>query len=118
MQVHPVGAEGAAEAGWCHTDLRWDNVIQYGGDYVVIDLEHCLKLGTVVAAASGPASRLARRPETQEGGRYTAKSDLHLVAKLMDEAMDLLDESGQDLQRKLLGKSLALDEALAHAWLR
>jgi hypothetical protein len=69
-------------AGFGHADLRWPNVIVTGRqNYVLIDLEDAIKLGT----APDPAADMPKA--WQEGavlvdGKYVPQSDLRQLASL------------------------------------
>ena len=103
-----------------HRDFREDNIIETDeGSYTVIDLE------TVGDAASGelPANWFLDWDEgTLDQGRYTTRSDMYQISKLLRKASmafstDLSKDGALHFLQQLSLKQLNAEEALAHPWL-
>ncbi|KAG2422912.1 hypothetical protein HXX76_015664 [Chlamydomonas incerta] len=103
--------------GFVHRDVRWPNVIflPAEGRWLLIDLEHAGLNDCDCSAAPYPLHFWGQR--TLDGGKYTFRSDLRMVAEqLMCGAMKL-DKGGEDLRQQLLSGRLTAAAALEHEWL-
>ncbi|KAL0021270.1 hypothetical protein WJX79_003700 [Trebouxia sp. C0005] len=69
------------QAGFAHTDLRWENILWHEGQYVLIDLEFACELNTCPFTPEGHTRKV--RPELYQL-QWTEASDLILVGDLAD----------------------------------
>jgi hypothetical protein len=103
------GLKSIHAAGFGHGGLRWPNVIVTGRDqFVLIDLEGAVKLGTVFDTASVDSLPTAwRAGEVLWNGQYTVQSDLQQVA-------DMIRATGVSMDDLVLSLTTALtaDEVL------
>eukprot|EP00878_Enallax_costatus_P020670 GHUV01021859.1.p2 GENE.GHUV01021859.1~~GHUV01021859.1.p2 ORF type:complete len:303 (+),score=95.53 GHUV01021859.1:1020-1928(+) len=117
---------------WGHGDLRWHNVVaETNCKYRVIDLESAVPLGSKPIAqvsssddndsATTPNKHPAVMPrawgpnaEALDDGVFTARSDLYMVGKMIEEAS--MNGPAAALAAKLVDKQLILDEALRDEW--
>ncbi|KAG2488995.1 hypothetical protein HYH03_012434 [Edaphochlamys debaryana] len=115
--VHGVlrGLAALHSKGFVHRDVRWVNVVRLPseGRWLLIDLEHA---GVEGCDCSRPPFPLRFWSDhTLDGGRYTAASDLRMVAEqLMDWAR--LGPRGRALQQQLMEGALTAAEACQHDW--
>jgi hypothetical protein len=103
------------KAGYGHGDLAWRNVLSTTDhNFMLIDLESVLKLGTPPdpMPAEGPMAAAV-----EEDGSFTARSDLYMLGCMLEEA-DCMDAGCSGLAHALLTKSLSVEGALQHSWLR
>ena len=79
------GLKSIHAAGFGHGDLRWPNVIVTGRDqFVLIDLEGTVRLGTVFDTSSVDSWPTAwRSGDVLRNGRYAVQSDLQQLAEMI-----------------------------------
>ncbi|KAG2449433.1 hypothetical protein HYH02_005580 [Chlamydomonas schloesseri] len=84
--------------------------------WLLIDLEHAGQEGCDCSKEPFPLPFWSER--TLDDGKYTAQSDLRMVAEqLMSSLSFPLEVSGQELRRRLLGNRFSAAQALRHRWL-
>lgn len=107
-------------AGFVHRDVHWRNVIclQAQDRWLLIDLEHAGREGCDCRREPYPLRHWTRRT-LEADGRYTAASDLRMVAEqLLEDLPFRLSGQGKDLRAQLLGGGFhSAASALDHAWL-
>eukprot|EP00198_Chlamydomonas_reinhardtii_P010718 XP_001700055.1 predicted protein [Chlamydomonas reinhardtii] len=104
--------------GYVHRDVRWPNVIFLPAEkrWLLIDLEHAGQEGCDCSKEPFPLPFWSER--TLDDGKYTAQSDMRMVAEqLMSHLSFPLEDSGQELRRRLLGNRFSAAQALRHHWL-
>eukprot|EP00198_Chlamydomonas_reinhardtii_P005410 XP_001694746.1 predicted protein [Chlamydomonas reinhardtii] len=104
--------------GYVHRDVRWPNVIFLPAErrWLLIDLEHAGQEGCDCSKEPFPLPFWSER--TLDDGKYTAQSDMRMVAEqLMSHLSFPLEDSGQELRQRLLGKRFSAAQALRHRWL-
>ncbi|KAG2454326.1 hypothetical protein HYH02_001352 [Chlamydomonas schloesseri] len=104
--------------GYVHRDVRWPNVIFLPAErrWLLIDLEHAGQEGCDCSKDPFPLPFWSEH--TLDDGKYTAQSDLRMVAEqLMSHLSFPLEVSGQELRRRLLGDRFSAAQALRHRWL-
>lgn len=104
-------------AGWGHGDLCWENVILItGGHFTVIDLESVVSLGSDVQEE--PLLTWEPPAEALDGdGTFTSRSDLYMLGMMLEQAW-IVDRDGCDFRDRLLEKTLVINAALGHPWLK
>ncbi|KAL3148643.1 hypothetical protein ABBQ38_014065 [Trebouxia sp. C0009 RCD-2024] len=104
------------QAGFAHTDLRWENILWHEGQYVLIDLEFACELNTCPFTPEGHTRKV--RPELYQL-QWTEASDLILVGDLV-EACNVhdLDKQGLEFKTILQAGKCNAEDALTHAWLK
>ncbi|DBA89100.1 TPA: hypothetical protein ACH3X1_016273 [Trebouxia sp. C0004] len=104
------------QAGFAHTDLRWENIIlQRAGIWVLIDLEFACVLDTLPFTPNRHVRKV--RPELYEKP-WAAVCDVILVGDLMD-ACHVPDLDGQGIELKCsmqAGKWNTAASVLEHLW--
>eukprot|EP00878_Enallax_costatus_P016734 GHUV01017559.1.p1 GENE.GHUV01017559.1~~GHUV01017559.1.p1 ORF type:complete len:119 (+),score=32.90 GHUV01017559.1:377-733(+) len=101
------------EAGWGHGDVRWANVIWVApGHYCLIDLESVVLLES---EPEGPFPHAwGSNGEALEGGKFTPRSDLYMLGKMLQQTGIEADDPIGDLASQLTSKSLNVEDVLQH----
>ncbi|KAG2497148.1 hypothetical protein HYH03_004739 [Edaphochlamys debaryana] len=107
--------------GFVHRDVRWQNVIRLPTDdrwllIMLIDLENAGKADCDCSEDPFPLACWSRRT-LEADGRYTAASDLRMVAEqLLDQLCLPPGGKGSALRQQLLEGAPSAAEALEHPW--
>jgi hypothetical protein len=113
-----TGLQHLHKGQWGHGDVRWANVMcEERGRYRLIDLESAQKLNEKTKGFDAKA--WGHQKEALEDGKFTAKSDLYMVGRMLKELNEpsVLDTVGEEFREALLSHSLTVEQALGHPWL-
>ncbi|KAG2499097.1 hypothetical protein HYH03_003280 [Edaphochlamys debaryana] len=117
--VHGVlrGLAALHGKGYVHRDVRWDNVVYLPAErrWLLIDLEHAGVAGCDCSRPPFPLRHWSGRT-LDSGGRYTAASDLRMVAEQLIGRGGRLGLEGRTLQQQLMEGTLTAEEAAEHNW--
>ncbi|KAL3147117.1 hypothetical protein ABBQ38_015072 [Trebouxia sp. C0009 RCD-2024] len=109
------GVQDLHNAKYGHTDIRWQNIIQCGNSYRLIDLEFVCKLNQTPFTPQGYVRKA--RPELYTR-KWKAEYDLILVGDLLEScSLPDLDGQGQELMHAMQAGSMSAGQALRHPWL-
>ncbi|KAA6419341.1 MAG: hypothetical protein FRX49_10740 [Trebouxia sp. A1-2] len=109
------GVQDLHNAGYGHTDIRWQNIIQCGSSYRLIDLEFVCKLKQRPFTPTGYVRKA--RPDLYSH-KWVAEYDLILVGDLLESCkLPDLDGQGQELMRAMQAGNVSAGQALQHPWL-
>ncbi|KAL3132969.1 hypothetical protein ABBQ38_006880 [Trebouxia sp. C0009 RCD-2024] len=105
------------QAGYAHTDLRWENIIlQHAGQWVLIDLEFACVLNSVPFTPTGHTRNVRSELYTQPWSR---SCDLVLVGDLIEAChVQNLGDQGIELKDRMqAGQCNTAASVLEHPWL-
>ncbi|KAL3139897.1 hypothetical protein ABBQ38_004191 [Trebouxia sp. C0009 RCD-2024] len=109
------GVQDLHNANYGHTDIRWQNIIQCGSSYRLIDLEFVCKLKQRPFTPTGYVRKA--RPDLYSH-KWVAEYDLILVGDLLESCkLPDLDGQGQELMRAMQAGNVLAGQALQHPWL-
>ena len=48
-----ISLRATHKAGFCHTDIRWSNILKFKGGYQLIDFDHAVRIGEKIQLTDG-----------------------------------------------------------------
>ncbi|KAL0034364.1 hypothetical protein WJX77_011114 [Trebouxia sp. C0004] len=113
VDLEPLGDLHNASYG--HTDIRWQNIIQCGNSYRLIDLEFVCNL--LQRPFTPPGYVRKARPDLYSH-KWVAEYDLILIGDLLESCkLPDLDAQGQELMHAMQAGTMSAGQALQHPWL-